>query len=84
MPPYQFSPDLLQATFAAIPRPRPPPDATPAWRHAHIARLGAFPDPGPDQYIASMNPLISANPRDAPHTRSLRRRQEIFAADERG
>ena len=42
---------------------------------------GAIPDP--DQYIASMNPLISANPRDAPHTRSQRRRQGIFAADER-
>jgi hypothetical protein len=43
---------------------------------------GAFPDP--DQYIASMNPLTSANPTDAPHTRSQRRRQGIFAADERG
>jgi hypothetical protein len=37
MPPYQLSPDLLQATFAAI--PRPPPDATTVWRHDHIARL---------------------------------------------
>jgi hypothetical protein len=37
MPPYQLSPDLLQATFAAI--PRPPPDATTAWRHAHMARI---------------------------------------------
>jgi hypothetical protein len=43
---------------------------------------GASPDP--DQYIASMSPLMSANPRDAPHTRSQRRRQGIFAADERG
>ena len=30
MPPYQLSPDLLQATLAAI--PRPPPGATPASR----------------------------------------------------
>jgi len=37
MPPYQLSPDLLQATLAAI--PAPPPDATTAWRHARIARL---------------------------------------------
>jgi len=37
MPLYQLSPDLLQATLAAI--PQPPPDATTAWRHAHIARL---------------------------------------------
>ena len=43
----------------------------------------AVPDPGLDQYIASMIPLISANPRDAPHTRRQRRRQQIFAADER-
>jgi hypothetical protein len=28
MPPYHLSADLLQATFAAL--PRPPPDATPA------------------------------------------------------
>jgi hypothetical protein len=42
---------------------------------------GAFPDA--DKYIASMNPIISANPRDAPSTRSQRRRQGIFAADER-
>ena len=37
---------------------------------------GAFPDPGPDQYISRMKPLVSANPRDAPHTRSQRRSQE--------
>jgi hypothetical protein len=45
---------------------------------------GAFPDPATNQYIATMNPLISANPRDAPHTRSRHYRQEIFATDERG
>jgi hypothetical protein len=37
MPPYHFSPDLLEATFAAL--PPPPPDATSAWRAARIARL---------------------------------------------
>jgi hypothetical protein len=42
-----------------------------------------FPPPGLDHYIASMIPLISANPPDAPHSRHQRRRQEIFAADER-
>jgi len=42
---------------------------------------GAFPDPV--QHSASMNPLISRNPRDPQHTRSQRRRQGIFAADER-
>ena len=44
---------------------------------------GTFPDPAPQQHIASMNPLISANPRHAPHTPSQRRRQENFAADKR-
>jgi hypothetical protein len=51
----------------------------------------AFPDPGlrrgrlptPNQFIVSMKPLRPANPRDAPHTPRQRRRQEIFAADER-
>src|SRR5580658_1855270 len=37
MPPYQLSPDLLQATLAAL--PRAPQDATTASRHARIARL---------------------------------------------
>ncbi len=36
MPPYQLSPDLLETTFAAMPRP---PDASPAWRQARVARL---------------------------------------------
>jgi hypothetical protein len=35
MPPYHLSPDLLQATLAAL--PRPPEDATAAWRQARIA-----------------------------------------------
>jgi hypothetical protein len=36
MPPYQPSPDLLDATLAAL--PAPPREATTTWRHAHIAR----------------------------------------------
>ena len=37
MPPYHLSTDLLAATFAAF--PRPPPDATAAWREARVARV---------------------------------------------
>jgi hypothetical protein len=55
MPPYQLSPDLLQATFAAI--PRPPPGATPAWRHAHLARL--------TQEISTLMPANAAQARIA-------------------
>src|SRR5258708_4207740 len=36
MPPYHLSADLLQATFAAL--PRPPQDASTAWRQARITR----------------------------------------------
>jgi hypothetical protein len=55
MPPYQLSPDLLQATLAAI--PQPPPDATPAWRHARIARL--------TQEISALMPANAAQARIA-------------------
>jgi hypothetical protein len=55
MPPYELSPDLLQATFAAI--PRPPPDATPTWRHAHLARL--------TQEISTLMPANAAQARIA-------------------
>jgi hypothetical protein len=44
---------------------------------------GAFPNPEPRPVHRIHNPLISANPLDAPHTRSQRRRQKIYAADER-
>jgi hypothetical protein len=37
MPPYHLSDDLLAGTFRAL--PPPPPDASAAWRQAHIARL---------------------------------------------
>jgi hypothetical protein len=55
MPPYQLSPDLLQATLAAL--PRPPPDATPAWRHARIARI--------TQEISTLMPANAAQARIA-------------------
>ena len=37
MPAYHFSPDLLEATLAAL--PPPPPGAPAAWRQARLARL---------------------------------------------
>jgi hypothetical protein len=37
MPPYHLSPDLLEATLAAL--PPPPPDAPALWRQARITRL---------------------------------------------
>ncbi len=55
MPPYHLSPDLLQATLAAL--PRPPPDATAAWRQAHIARL--------TQEISALMPANAAQARIA-------------------
>ena len=55
MLPYEFSADLLHATFAAI--PAPPPEATPAWRHARIARL--------TQEISTLMPANAAQARIA-------------------
>ena len=55
MPPYQLSPDLLQATLAAI--PRPPPDAATTWRQARIARL--------TQEISALMPANAAQARIA-------------------
>ena len=55
MPPYELSADLLQATLAAI--PRPPPNATTAWRHARIARL--------TQEISALMPANAAQARIA-------------------
>jgi hypothetical protein len=37
MPPYHLSDDLLAGTMTAL--PPPPPDASAAWRQAHLARL---------------------------------------------
>ena len=55
MPPYELSPDLLNATFAAI--PRPPPDATTEWSHARLARL--------TQEISTLMPANAAQARIA-------------------
>jgi hypothetical protein len=55
MPPYQLSPDLLQATLAAL--PVPPQDATTAWRHARIARV--------TQEISTLMPANAAQARIA-------------------
>jgi hypothetical protein len=55
MPPYELSPDLLNATFAAI--PRPPPDATTEWSHARIVRL--------TQEISTLMPANAAQARIA-------------------
>ncbi len=69
------------------PQGAPAPGSTAPFKPFRIDPLNRGPDavpaPGLDHYIASMIPLISANPRDAPHSRYQRRRQEIFAADER-
>jgi hypothetical protein len=55
MPPYELSADLLNATFAAI--PRPPPEATTEWSHARIARL--------TQEISTLMPANAAQARIA-------------------
>jgi hypothetical protein len=70
MPPYELSPDLLQATLAAI--PRPPPDATPAWRHAHIARL--------TQEISTLMPANAAQARIAAQILIYRELADTLAA----
>jgi hypothetical protein len=70
MPPYELSPDLLQATFAAI--PRPPPDATPAWRHAHLARL--------TQEISTLMPANAAQARIAAQILIYRELADTLAA----
>jgi hypothetical protein len=70
MPPYELSPDLLQATFAAI--PRPPPDATRAWRHAHIARL--------TQEISTLMPANAAQARIAAQILIYRELADTVAA----
>ena len=55
MPPYELSPDLLQATLAAL--PRPPTDATTTWRQDRIARL--------TQEISTLMPANAAQARIA-------------------
>ena len=55
MPPYHFSPDLLEATLAAL--PPPPPDASPDWRQARITRLL--------QEVSTLMPANAAQARTA-------------------
>jgi hypothetical protein len=81
------------AAFLSAPSANRPPQAVPTpglvapFKPSRTDPLNREPDAVPtpclDQYIASMSPVISANPRDAPHTRRQRRRQQTFAADER-
>jgi len=70
MPPYQFSPDLLDATFAAL--PPPPPDTTAAWRQAHITRLM--------QEISSLMPANAEQARTAAQILILRELADTIAA----
>ena len=53
MPQYHLSPDLLEATLAAL--PPPPPDAPATWRHARLTRLV--------QEIATLMPATAAQAR---------------------
>jgi hypothetical protein len=56
MPPYELSPDLLQATFAAI--PRPPPAATPEWTRTKL-------DEGPGWSREALRHRSSLEPESA-------------------
>ena len=56
MPPYHLDTDLLAATITAL--PRPPANASPAWRQARLARLvreiaGLMPADAPQARVAS-------------------------------
>ncbi len=70
MPPYRLNEDLMAATFAAL--PAPPPDATPAWRHARITRLLTE--------IATLKPADAAQARIASHVLIVRGLTDTIAA----
>jgi hypothetical protein len=70
MPPYELSADLLNATFAAI--PRPPPEATTEWSHARIARL--------TQEISTLMPANAAQARIAAQILIYRELADTLAA----
>jgi hypothetical protein len=70
MPPYHFSPDLLEATFAAL--PPPPPDASAAWRQARITRLM--------QEISTLMPADAAQARTAAQILIVRELADTIAA----
>ena len=70
MPPYHLSPDLLEATFAAL--PPPPHAASPPWRQARIARLM--------QEIATLMPADAAQARLAAQILIVRELADTIAA----
>jgi hypothetical protein len=70
MPPYHLSPDLLEATLAAL--PPPPPDAPAAWRQARITRLM--------QEVSTLMPANAAQARRASEIRIVRELADAIAA----
>jgi hypothetical protein len=70
MPPYHLSPDLLEATLAAL--PPPPPGAPAAWRQARITRLM--------QEISTLMPANAAQARMASEILIVRELADAIAA----
>ena len=70
MPPYRLSPDLLEATFAAL--PPPPADAPPDWRQLRVARL--------TQEFATLMPANAAQARIVSQILILRGLADAVAA----
>ena len=70
MPPYHLSPDLLEATLAAL--PPPPPGAPAAWRQARITRLM--------QEISTLMPANAAQARVASEILIVRELADAIAA----
>jgi hypothetical protein len=70
MPPYHLSPDLLEATLAAL--PPPPPGASAAWRQARITRLM--------QEISTLMPANAAQARLASEILIVRELADAIAA----
>jgi hypothetical protein len=68
MPPYHLSPDLLEATFAAL--PTPPPNASAASCQARIARL--------TQEISALMPADAAQARIAAQVLIVRELADTF------
>jgi hypothetical protein len=70
MPPYHLSPDLLEATLAAL--PPPPPGASAAWRQARLTRLM--------QEISTLMPANAAQARTASEILIVRELANAIAA----
>jgi hypothetical protein len=70
MPPYDLSPDLLEAIFAAL--PPPPPEASATWRQARITRLM--------QEISTLMPANAAQARLTAEILIVRELAETIAA----